>query len=72
MLDHAAHQILEVLQIGYFMRLLVGELGNHLVDHAAAYLPGVDRLQRTPARTRAGYGINAIFSDLSAHGFFRL
>ncbi len=61
---HAAHQVLEVLQVGHFHVLLVAELGDDLLDAGAADLPGVDGLQRAATRARAGGGIDAV----GAHG----
>src|SRR5690606_8877439 len=51
-LEHAAHEVLEILEVGDFVRLLVRELRDHLLGVAARHLPGVDRLERAAARAR--------------------
>src|SRR5690606_9901702 len=58
--EHAAHQVLEVLQVGDFARLLVRELRDHLLRAAAGHLPGVHRLQRAPAGARARDLVDAV------------
>src|SRR5690606_1391358 len=60
--EDAAHQVLEVLEVGDFMRLLVRELRDHLLGVAARYLPGVDRLQRAATRTRPCDRVDAILA----------
>src|SRR5690606_6793711 len=57
--QHAADQVVEVLQVGDLVGLLVGELGNHLLRGTAGHLPGVDRLQRAPAGARTLHRIDA-------------
>ena len=49
--DHAAHQGLEILEVGDLHVLLVAELVDHLLDGGIRQLPGVDRLQGASART---------------------
>src|SRR5690606_25888568 len=42
---HALHEVLEVRQVGNLVRLLVRELGDHLLRRAAGHLPLVHGLQ---------------------------
>src|SRR5690606_35763157 len=56
---HAAHQVLEVLEVGDFLRLLVRELGDGVARVHARQLHRVHRLQRAPARARAPHGVDA-------------
>ena len=56
---HPVQQILEVFEVGNFHVLLVAELIDDARDRIAADLPGIDRLQRATARTRACGGIDA-------------
>src|SRR5690606_1677790 len=58
--EHAAHQVLEILEVGDLARLLVRELGDHLLRAAAGHLPGVHRLQRAPAGARARDLVDAV------------
>src|SRR5207342_365459 len=60
MLVDAEDQVLEVFEVGDFMRLLVGELSDHLARAGTRHLPGVHGLQRAAARARARNGIDAI------------
>src|SRR5690606_13376036 len=55
----AAHQVLEVLEVGDFMRLLVRELRDGVACVHARQLHGVHRLQRAPARARARHRVDA-------------
>src|SRR5690625_4000023 len=66
--QHPAHQVLEIFQVRDFVRLLVRELGDHFLRLAAGDLPGVDGLQRAPARTGAVDGIDAVGAPGPAHG----
>ena len=59
MLLDAAHEILEVVEVGDFHVLLVAELVDHARDRVAADLPGVHGLQRAAARARSRGGIDA-------------
>ena len=67
--DHAAHQVLEILEVGDLVRLFVRELRDHLLGGAAGHLPGIHRLQRAATRTRAGHGVDAVLAML-LHGSF--
>ena len=58
--QHAAHQVLEVFEVGDLVGLLVGELGDQRALVGMVDLPGVDRLQRAPARARTSHGIDAV------------
>src|SRR5690606_29891066 len=71
MLEHAAHQVLEILEVGDFVRLLVGELRDHLLGVAARHLPGVDRLQRAAACARTRDRVDSVLAArpvVSGHG----
>jgi len=50
MTDHAAHQILEIFEVGDLVRLFVRELGDHTARVTAGHLPRVHRLQRASTR----------------------
>ena len=63
----AAHQVLEVFEVGDFMRLLVRELRDHVARAGARHLPRIDSLQRATARTRTGNGIDSILTT-AVHG----
>src|SRR5690606_5826734 len=65
---HAAHQVLEVFQVGDLVRLLMGELGDHFLRLAAGHLPGVDGLQRAPPRAGAVDRVHAVVAPEPAHG----
>src|SRR5690606_9144285 len=56
----AVHEVLEIRQVGDFLGLLVGELGDHLARIGARHLPGVDGLQCTTTRTRTRDRVDAI------------
>src|SRR5690606_32686615 len=66
--QHPAHQVLEILQVGNFVRLLMGELGDDLLRPAAGDLPGVDRLQRAPPGAGALHRVDAVGAPRPAHG----
>src|SRR5690606_11663472 len=64
----ATHQVLEILQVGHFVRLLVGELLDRVLRVHARELHGVHRLQRAPARARARHRVDAVAARTAAHG----
>src|SRR5690606_40729988 len=70
----AAHQVLEVLEVGDCVRLLVRELGNRVAGIDARELHRIHRLQRTPARARTPDGVDAAIAvgstPLRLHGSF--
>src|SRR5690606_30275394 len=69
MRQHAGDKVLEVGQVRDFVRLLVGELGDHLLRVAAGNLPGVDRLQGATARAGAQDRIDAgAGTERTVHG----
>ena len=55
----AAHEILEIVEVGDLHVLLVAELVDHARDRVAAELPCIERLQRAAPRARARSRIDA-------------
>src|SRR5690606_3675556 len=66
-----AHQVLEVLEVGDFLRLLVRELRYRILRVGAGNLHGVHRLQRATPRARTRGVVDAVpaaVGALAVHG----
>src|SRR6185437_6975428 len=64
---HAAHQILEVFEVGDLHVLFVPELLDDRAYIAPAHLPCIQRLQRAPPRARTRGRIDAFGTCVRAH-----
>src|SRR3546814_7362401 len=64
-----AHQVLEVIEVGHFVRLLVRELRDRVLRVGAGDLHGVHRLQRAAARARTRCVVDSVpAAVVTAHG----
>src|SRR5690606_20044488 len=64
-----AHQVLEVLEVGHFLRLLVRELRDRVLRVGTGDLHGVHRLQRASARARTRGVVDSVLAAVvTAHG----
>src|SRR3546814_3512260 len=63
------HQVLEVIEVGHFVRLLVRELRDRVLRVGAGDLHGVHRLQRAAARARTRCVVDSVpAAVVTAHG----